>query len=225
MRGHVVARSLAVVLAVALMASQAAAQRGVTVAQSTDLDQPQQSGGAHAAVLPITGTTSTGGTFRGTVTVQSFSSAAGNQGSTNNQVVARGIVTGTVLDAAGSPIGTLLKTHVEIPVTVSQAATAASAPSGPAATRVSPRPDDIVLAQAASCGILHLEFGSITLNALGLTITTSPISLELTGETGGTDALGTLVCQVLTALTNVANLIGLLNQLLGLLGGLGGLTA
>jgi hypothetical protein len=224
MKGHVVARSLAVVLTVALTATQAAAQRRDTVAQSRGLAQVQD-GGAHAAVFPITGTTSTGGRFLGTVKVRSFASAAGDQGATNNQVVARGIVTGTVLDAAGNPVGTLLKAHVKIPVTVSQGATAAAAPSGPAATRVSPRPDDIVLAQAESCGILHLEFGSITLDVLGLTITTSAISLDLTGETGGTDALGTLVCQILTALTNVANLIGLLNQLLGLLGGLGGLTS
>ena len=62
-----------------------------------------------------------------------------------------------------------------------------------------------------------------TLNALGLTITTSPITLDISGNSGG--VLGSLVCQALGLLNSVVNLAGVLNQLLGVLGGgLGGLT-
>jgi len=46
------------------------------------------------------------------------------------------------------------------------------------------------------------------------------VDLTLGGQTGGSNALGTLLCNVLSTLTNVANLVNLLNQVLGLLGGL-----
>jgi hypothetical protein len=71
--------------------------------------------------------------------------------------------------------------------------------------------------------VLHLELSAITLNILGLVITTSPIVLDILGETGGTNLLGTLVCQILALGTGAVNtLVGLLNQLLGVLGGLTG---
>src|SRR5437867_2204376 len=82
----------------------------------------------------------------------------------------------------------------------------------------------LILVQAQqTCGVLHLDLGTTTLNALGLTITTSPITLDISGNSGG--VLGNLVCQALGLLNSVVNLAGVLNQLLGVLGGgLGGLT-
>ena len=68
------------------------------------------------------------------------------------------------------------------------------------------------------------EPGKRTINALGLTITTNPIVLDISGDTAG--PLGNVVCQILTLLGTVGNVIGLvvnlLNTLLGLLGGLTG---
>ena len=87
-----------------------------------------------------------------------------------------------------------------------------------------PAPRGLILVQAQqTCGVLHLDLGTTTLNALGLTITTSPITLDISGNSGG--VLGNLVCQALGLLNSVVNLAGVLNQLLGVLGGgLGGLT-
>jgi hypothetical protein len=95
----------------------------------------------------------------------------------------------------------------------------APSPAGEAEPEGLPR--GVILAQQ-SCGILHLELGAITLNVLGLVVTTSPIVLDIAGEAGGTNVLGALVCQILAVLTNIVNLVGLLNQLLGVLGGLTG---
>lgn len=51
----------------------------------------------------------------------------------------------------------------------------------------------------------HHMFGA-SFNVAGLTVNTTPVSLTLGGQTGGSNALGTLVCNVLSTLTNVANL-------------------
>src|SRR5438876_458203 len=57
-------------------------------------------------------------------------------------------------------------------------------------------PRGLILVQAQqTCGVLHLDLGTTTLNALGLTITTSPITLDISGNSGG--VLGSLVCQAL----------------------------
>jgi hypothetical protein len=214
MRGRVVARSLVLVVAAVFAANQASAQ-----AQGPGPRSP-------ALVLPVAGTTSAGGTFTGTLSVQRFASR-------NNQtvIVAVGMIAGTVRDAAGAPVGTLLNGPVEVPVAASQAFSGL-APSGrairPAGGPSPAAPRSVTLVQAQqTCGVLHLEFGAITLNVLGVVVTTNPIVLDISGETGGTALLGTLVCQILGALTGAVNLlVGLLNTLLGLLGGLtGGLSA
>ena len=216
MRDHAIARSLAfvMVMAIALMPIQAA------VAQE-DRESVREGRGSQSAalVLPLSGNVTSGGTgtFRGTLSVQRFARKA-------NQIVAVGLITGT-LAPAGGPVGTLVYRHlVEIPVTLTQAV-AGGAPSGAAVRPVSheagmPR---VILAQA-TCGVLNLELGAITINALGLTITTNPIVLDISGDTAG--PLGNVVCQILTLLGTVGNVIGLvvnlLNTLLGLLGGLTG---
>jgi hypothetical protein len=212
MNRHLVARSFALVMAVVFMASQVAAR-------PRDRDDDEPRGAAPAALeLPVAGTTSTGGTFRGTFSVERFAARA-------SQVVAVGIITGTVLGATGTPVGTLLRSPVEIPVTPSQRVAARVPPSGAPrpAGEAEPAglPPGVILAQQA-CGVLHLELGAITLNVLGLVVTTSPVVLDIAGEAGGTNVLGALVCQILAVLTNIANLVGLLNQLLGVLGGLTG---
>jgi hypothetical protein len=203
----VLPRSLAPVVAAIFMASQVAAQpqgpaqgRGFERGRGPELRRD-------VLAIPVVGTSSTGGAFRGTLSVQRFASS-------HNQIVAVALITGTVVAANGSPVGTLVNGPVEVPVEVSLGVSLSEA--GP--------PDGVILAQQ-TCGVLHIEFGPITINALGLVITISQVVLDLSGETGGTNVLGTLICQILAALTNVATLVGLLNQLLGLLGGLtGGLT-
>ncbi|HEV8640067.1 MAG TPA: hypothetical protein VGV13_03100 [Methylomirabilota bacterium] len=232
MKVHVGARLFAFVMAAVFVASQAAAQVQGPPSQTPG---PEPRRGAPAAlVLPVVGKAdaTSGQTFRGTLSVQRFASRTNADGSP--QAVAVAMITGTVVDANGTPLSSFLKGPVEIPVTVSQRVSTGLAPSGQAARPVGEAeplapPDDVILAQE-TCGVLNLELGPIplVLDVLGAIVnfTTGPISLDISGETGGTNLLGTLVCRILGTLTGaVENVVGLLNQLLGVLGGLtGGLT-
>jgi hypothetical protein len=70
-----------------------------------------------------------------------------------------------------------------------------------------------------SCTILHLELGPITLNLLGLVITTNKIVINITAQSGPGNLLGNLLCAIAGLLDRggaVDRLVGLLNQLLGL---------
>ena len=81
----------------------------------------------------------------------------------------------------------------------------------------------VILAQASTCGVLHLELGAVNLNLLGVVVTTMPVTIDVNGDTAG--PLGNLVCAILATLNNVVGLVNLLNSLLGLVTGLlGGLT-
>lgn len=147
--------------------------------------------------LPITGVVAEGGTFAGTLTVQRFEARG-------DQVFAIGLVSGSVTSPIGVPVGVA---HVALPVLVGPGVGAVrTAAQGPA-----PQQD---------CGVLHLEFGAVNLDLLGLHVTTTPVTVDLSGTSGPTDVLGTLICTILETLGNVLALVGLLNQLLGLLGGL-----
>jgi len=81
----------------------------------------------------------------------------------------------------------------------------------------------VILAQASTCGVLHLELGAVDLNLLGVVVATTPVAIDINGDTGG--PLGNLVCRILATIDNVAGLVNLLNSLLGVVTGLlGGLT-
>jgi len=106
---------------------------------------------------------------------------------------------------------------VVLPVNLGQRNVSLAIPpeSTPRLVRVSstePAGGRLILAQAQSCGILHLDIGGNTVDLLGVTVTPSPVTLDLSGDSAG--PLGT-----------AANVVGLLNNLLGtltgLLGGLG----
>lgn len=73
-----------------------------------------------------------------------------------------------------------------------------------------------------SCPILHLDIAPITLNLLGLQITTSEIVLDIVAISGPGNLLGNLLCGIAGllnpggTLTNILNqLVASLNQLLG----------
>lgn len=78
-----------------------------------------------------------------------------------------------------------------------------------------------VTATSASCPILHLVIGPISLNVLGLVITTNQIVVDITAQSGTGDLLGNLLCQVANLLNNPnQTLADLLNQILTILRGL-----
>ena len=152
--------------------------------------------------LPLAGLTSAGGTFNGTLAISGVVSDGG--------IFVEGLVTGTVTGADNKPLGTVLTVPVRLPLT-------GNWPSGIAQQAPG---DSIVLAQA-TCGILHLEIGAVNLNALGVVVTTTPIALDISGDTAG--PVGALVCAILNLAGSIAGLVNLLTSLLGALGGaLGG---
>ena len=121
------------------------------------------------------------GTFAGTFELQRFVTKDG-------QVMASGVVTGTVRDATGAVLGTVART-VLIPVAVGQ----------------------------TTCEILHLDLGPLSLDLLGLQIDLSRIVLDITAEAGAGNLLGNLLCAVANLLNDPTGLTRLLNSILDLL--------
>lgn len=91
------------------------------------------------------------------------------------RLVAQGTLSGTVKNAAGDVIKTLTNVPVTLPLQVQQ---------------------------PAACPILHLDIGPITLNLLGLVITTNRIVLDITAVPGAGNLLGNLLCSVAHLLDN-----------------------
>ena len=106
----------------------------------------------------------------------------------DGQVVALGTISGVVTNA-GAVVGTVL-TNVVLPVTVTQ----------------------------ATCDILHLDLGPLSLNLLGLQVDLSRIVLDITAQAGPGNLLGNLLCAVAGLLDNPSGLARLLNQILDILG-------
>ncbi|HSL23953.1 MAG TPA: hypothetical protein VK886_20635 [Vicinamibacterales bacterium] len=106
----------------------------------------------------------------------------------NGQVNAVGTLTGTVTDTAGA-VSSVVR-NVSLPVSVAQ----------------------------ATCDILHLDLGPLSLDLLGLNVDLSRIVLDITAESGPGNLLGNLLCSVAGLLDNPGGLSRLLNQILGILG-------
>jgi len=135
-------------------------------------------------VIPVTGT-GTGGTLNGTFTLTGFALQ-------NGQLVANGILAGTLTNGAGA-VTSILQT---VTATITSTAT-------------------------SSCTILHLVLGPINLDVLGLTVTTNQIVLDISAIPGPGNLLGNLLCSIANLLNSPnQTLIGLLNNLITVLQGL-----
>jgi len=169
-----------------------------------------------ALVLPLSGAGSGGVTFRGTVAVQRFALKDG-------EVVAIGAVSGSLSGPAG-PIGTSIYLPVAFPVHVrGLIARAERGRIHPASLSSPDSGARVIFAQATTCGVLHLDLGAVNLNLLGVVVTTTPVTIDINGDTAG--PLGNLVCAILNTVNTVVDLVNLLNSLLGVVTGLlGGLT-
>jgi hypothetical protein len=173
----------------------------LATAAAADRSDKEESGGRQAKLyLPIAGSATGGATFSGTLSVQRFEVRDG-------RIVAVGMVSGSVSGA-----GTLLAGPLALPVELGPGSQGAAA--SPAAAAPQPA--------AQTCQVLHLALGAVNLNVLGLQVTTQPISIDVSGDSTGTNVLGNLICTILTTVNNVVGLVNLLNQLLGVLGGLTG---
>jgi hypothetical protein len=185
----------------------------------------QQAPTQSALTLPATGTFARGGEFRGTISINRFERRG-------NDIVAIGLVAG-VLSRGSTALGTAVAGEVAWPVRVSAGGAVGISSPAPA-----PRRGQVIRAawssgtlptatllpvQAASCPVLNIALGPVTVDLLGAQVALGAVTLDLTGVTG--TALGDLVCAVSDLLGNVAGLVNLLNSILGLVTGLlGGLT-
>ena len=103
------------------------------------------------------------------------------------QIVAVGTLTGVLTDLAGR--ATTIVQSVVMPVLI-----------GP-----------------ATCDILHLDIGPISLDLLGLRVDLSEIVLDVTAQSGPGNLLGNLLCAVANLLNDPGNLVKVLNQILTIL--------
>ena len=149
--------------------------------------------------VAISGVVAGGGSFAGTLSIKKFAARDG-------QVVAVGMLSGSLTNALGAPAGTALVGPIVLPVQVGPGAAARTAA---AAGAVIPQ---------QTCDVLHLEVQPITLDVLGLQVTTLPVGIDIVADPAG--VLGHLICTILETLHNVIGLVDLLNALLGLLTGL-----
>jgi hypothetical protein len=69
----------------------------------------------------------------------------------------------------------------------------------------------------ATCDILHLDLGPLSLNLLGLQVDLSRIVLDITAQSGAGNLLGNLLCAVANLLNNPSGLARILNQILAIL--------
>jgi hypothetical protein len=102
---------------------------------------------------------------------------------TTNGVAAVGVLTGTLTNASGET--TSVVRTITVPVDVTQ----------------------------ATCDILHLDLGPLSLDLLGLKVDLSRIVLDITAETGA----GNLLCAVTGLLDDPGGLARILNQILDII--------
>jgi hypothetical protein len=105
----------------------------------------------------------------------------------NGFVSAVGTLTGTVTNAAGGV--TSIARNVTVPLAVTQ----------------------------ATCDILHLDLGPLSIDVLGLQIDLSRVVLDVVAEAGAGNLLGNLSCAVAGLLDQPGALARLLDQILDLL--------
>jgi len=106
----------------------------------------------------------------------------------NGALTAIGTVTGIVTNAAGN--ATTVMSTFSTPVNITQ----------------------------ATCSILHLDLGPLSLNLLGLQVNLSEVILDITAQTGAGNLLGNLLCAITGLLDSPGGLARLLNLILGILG-------
>jgi len=169
---------------------------------------------AKSLALPVGGnfTDAAGGTgsFAGTFLLQQFAVV-------NNQLVGQGTLTGTLTSSTGQVLGSVYK-QIAMPVSFPSGASSEFGKSSSALGHIG---------TTATCEILHLDLGPLSLNLLGLQVNLSEVVLDIAAQSGSGNLLGNLLCAVANLLNGGLDLSGvlgqiatLLNQILGVLGGL-----
>ena len=136
-----------------------------------------------ALATPITGT-GDDGSFAGSFTPTNFATQDGN-------LVATGILDGTVSDSSGAPVG-IVSRSVDMPVTIA----------------------------AVTCQVLDLVLGPLHLDLLGLVIDLNTVHLVIDAVAAPGNLLGNLLCAIVHLLDGTptpGGLAALLNAILALL--------
>ena len=164
---------------------------GLIAVSTASAQNPKKDAGLS---VPVVGTGANGASFDGNFTVQRFAQAG-------DGVVAIGVLTGVVKSGTAT-VGSIVK-NVAMPVTLPNQSARG-----------------ITIQQAASCEILHLDIGPISLDLLGLQIDLSRIVLDITAVPGAGNLLGNLLCAIAGLLDRTGPLnqiVNLLNQILAIL--------
>jgi hypothetical protein len=162
-------------------------------------------GGSTPLRVPVTGTVTGGGTFSGTLTIQSFAV----QGAATVAVAA---IAGSVIGGPGGIGQTGMRANIFLPVTVSSALPISARRPAAYGAR-------IVYAQCGSDVHISIGAGSVV-NVMGTQVALNPVMLDVGANAGS--LIGSLVCQVISLVGNPTMLVSVLNQLLGQLVGLAG---
>jgi hypothetical protein len=153
----------------------------LSVVMLTTLGVGSLAAASSPVVIPVNLNQPGVGNFVGTFSLQNFAVV-------NNQLVAIGTLAGTVTNAAGIVLGSVVQT-LTIPVSVT-----------------------------GTCQILHLTLGPLDLDLLGLMVHLDRIVLDITAQSGPGNLLGNLLCAVANLLNNggaLSQLANVLNQILG----------
>jgi hypothetical protein len=133
------------------------------------------------------------GTFTGTFVPRKFTVVKG-------VLEVTGLITGTLVDANGTSLGTVSQT-VTTPISTGASNGAMAAGNAPVAV----------------CGILNLTLGPLNLNLLGLVVQLNQVHLTITAIPGAGNLLGNLLCAVAGLLNGGLPTGGLLSQISALL--------
>ena len=137
--------------------------------------------------VPVSGVVQNVGTLTGSFAISRFAMQDG-------QLMAVGQLTGTVTNAAGAVVQTIVS-NISVPVS----------------------------SISSTCDILNLVLGPLHLDVLGLVVDLNQVVLNITAVQGAGNLLGNLLCAI-TGLLDAGSigttLVNLLNQLLGVLAGL-----
>jgi hypothetical protein len=144
--------------------------------------------------IPVSGALEDGGTFTGVLTITKFGY------NRTRGLTVDGVLLGKATLANGRVVDSIVQRFRASPTTLNETAAASSSATYGTAQ--------------ASCDILFLNLGPLSLNLLGLTVDLSEITLDINAIPGPGNLLGNLLC----AIAGLLDPGGLLEDLLGDLG-------
>ena len=179
-----------------MMGGFASTAQAGSASSAAALAEPVATTPAGTLTAPITGMSADEDAVTGTFTALQFSKK-------NGKIFVRGVIDGTITDAA---------TQTSRTFTVIRKTRVVSMNGTPATARA-----------AAACEVLDLVLAPLRLDLLGLVVNLDKIDLNITAVSGPGNLLGNLLCSVVGLLDGgleglLGRVVNLLNRILGQLG-------